>query len=52
MEEVVVNIVTVNEPSECSNDDGEIIDLVNVNSNSTFINRSQDDNNSKEELFK
>ena len=49
MEEVVVNIVTVNEPSECSNDDEEIIDLDNVNSNNTFINPSQDDKNSKEE---
>ena len=52
LEEVEVNIVIVDEPSECSNDDEEIIDLDNVNYNSTFINPSQDDKNSKEELFK
>ena len=45
MEEVVENIVTVDEPNEW-NDDEEIIDL-----DITFINPSQDDNNSKEELF-
>ena len=43
MEEVVENSVTVDEPSECPNDDEEIFDLDNVNSNSTFINHSQDD---------